>query len=98
MFLNLYELKFWVFQFVSDYILFFFMVGILFVDFSYFFGYDENKGGWQFYLFYYIQEDNFYWVKKFVDFEFEIYCVMILFMGGMLLDLLDFQIIFFNLL
>lgn len=94
---NPHEPKLWAFQFASDYIPFFFMAGIPSADFSYFFGYDENKGGWQLYPSYHTQEDNFYWVKKFADPEFEIHRAMTLLMGGMLLDLSDSQIIPFNL-
>ncbi|PFX14387.1 putative N-acetylated-alpha-linked acidic dipeptidase isoform X2 [Stylophora pistillata] len=94
---NPHEPKLWAFQFASDYIPFFFMAGIPSADFSYFFGYDEQKGGWKLYPSYHTQEDNFYWVKKFADPEFEIHRAMTLLMGGMLLDLSDSQIIPFNL-
>ena len=83
----------WPYQFASDYIPFFFMAGIPSADFSYFFGYDKDKGGWQLYPSYHTQEDNFYWVEQFADSKFEIHRAMTLLMGGMLLDLADSRII-----
>lgn len=87
------EPKLWPYQFASDYIPFYFMAGIPSADFSYFFGYDKDKGGWQLYPSYHTQEDTFYWVKQFADPKFEIHRAMTLLMGGMLLDLADSRII-----
>lgn len=95
--LNPHEPKLWPFQFASDYIPFFFMAGIPSADFSYFFNYDEKTGGWKLYPSYHTQEDTFYWVEKFADPKFEIHHAMTLLMGGMLLDLADYQIIPLNL-
>ena len=85
--------RLWPYQFASDYIPFYFMAGIPSADFSYFFGYDKDKGGWQLYPSYHTQEDNFYWVEQFADSKFEIHRAMTLLMGGMLLDIADSQII-----
>ncbi|KAL9966685.1 hypothetical protein ACROYT_G024797 [Oculina patagonica] len=87
------EPKLWPYQFASDYIPFYFMAGIPSADFSYFFGFDEKKGGWQLYPSYHTQEDTFYWVEKFADPKFEIHRAMTLLMGGMLLDLADSRIV-----
>lgn len=87
------EPKLWPYEFASDYIPFYFMAGIPSADFSYFFGYDKDKGGWQLYPSYHTQEDTFYWVEQFADPKFEIHRAMTLLMGGMLLDLADSRII-----
>ena len=87
------EPRLWPYQFASDYIPFYFMAGIPSADFSYFFGYDKDKGAWQLYPSYHTQEDTFYWVEQFADPKFEIHRAMTLLMGGMLLDLADSRII-----
>lgn len=87
------EPKLWPYEFASDYIPFYFMAGIPSADFSYFFGYDKDKDGWQLYPSYHTQEDTFYWVEQFADPKFEIHRAMTLLMGGMLLDLADSRII-----
>lgn len=81
------------YKFASDYIPFYFMAGIPSADFSYFYGFDKEKGGWQLYPSYHTQEDTFYWVEKFADPKFEIHRAMTLLMGGMLLDLADSRIV-----
>ena len=86
------------YSFASDYIPFYFMAGIPSADFSYFFGFDKEKGGWQLYPSYHTQEDTFYWVEKFADPQFEIHRAMTLLIGGMLLDLADSRIIPLNVL
>ena len=68
------------------------MVSISSADFSYFFGYDKGKGGWQLYPTY-TEEDTVYWVKQFADPKFEIHSAMTLLLGSMLLGLADSRII-----
>ena len=87
------EPKLSAFRFASDYIPFYFMAGIPSADFSYFFDYDKDKGGWQLYPSYHTQEDTFYWIEKFADPKFEIHRAMTLLMGGMLLDLANSRVV-----
>ena len=68
----------------SDYLPFFMFAGVPAADFSYFYG-----GGPQLYPAYHTQDDTFYWMKTFVDPEFEFHRTVAKFEGGLLLKLTD---------
>jgi len=78
------------FKFMSDYYPFYMDVGVPSADFSYFFGYKQKM---ELYPVYHTQHDTFYWVKKFVDPEFQFHAAMAKFQGGMLLDLADLPLL-----
>ena len=68
--------------FISDFLPFYMFAGVPAADFSYFYGP-------QLYPTYHTQEDTFYWMKTFVDPEFEFHRTVAKFEGGLLLKLTD---------
>jgi len=78
------------FKYMSDYYPFYMDSGVPSADFSYFFGF---KNSMELYPVYHTQQDTFYWVKKFVDPNFEFHEAMAKFQGGMLLDLADLSLL-----
>lgn len=74
------------YSYVSDYYPFYFYSGIPSADFSYFFGPGNPV---TLYPVYHTQEDNFYWMKTFIDPKFEFHEAVTKFEGGLLIDLAD---------
>ena len=70
----------------SDYLPFYMSIGIPSADFSYFFGNDNRM---MLYPVYHTQQDNFYWIKTFVDPKFQVHRTIATFVGGLLLDFSD---------
>lgn len=77
--------------FLSDYFPFYLYLGIPSADFSYFYG--RNM---ELYPVYHTQEDNFYWMKTFIDPKFEFHEAVTKFEGGLLIELSDTPILPFN--
>ena len=67
----------------SDYLPFYMMIGVPSADFTYFDGHEDS---FNLYPVYHTQEDNFHWVKTFVDPKFEYHATMTKLVGGTLLD------------
>jgi len=82
--------------FYSDYLPFYMSIGVPSADFSYFYG--KKKYGVVLYPVYHTQEDSYYWMKTFVDPNFEFHVTMTKFLGGLLLDFSDTLILQFNVL
>lgn len=80
--------------FGSDYVLFYYFIGVFCVDWFYIFG--GLYGIRWLYLVYYFIYDLFYWIKIFVDFEFKIYLVVIKYVGIFFFELVDVEFLFFN--
>lgn len=70
----------------SDYASFYQYLGVPCADFGYWFGYGSKSS---LYPVYHSQQDTFYWIKKFVDQNFEVHKAMTQFAGGLVLDLAD---------
>ena len=77
--------------FLSDYVPFYMYLGIPSADFSYFYG-----PGMELYPVYHTQEDNFYWMKTFIDPKFEFHEAVTKFEGGLLIELSDIFILPFD--
>ena len=77
--------------FLSDYLPFYMYLGIPSADFSYFYG-----PGMELYPVYHTQEDNFYWMKTFIDPKFEFHEAVTKFEGGLLIELSDISILPFD--
>lgn len=77
--------------FLSDYVPFYMYLGIPSADFSYFYG-----PGMELYPVYHTQEDNFYWMKTFIDPKFEFHEAVTKFEGGLLIELSDISILPFD--
>lgn len=77
--------------FLSDYFPFYMYLGIPSADFSYFYG-----PGMELYPVYHTQEDNFYWMKTFIDPKFEFHEAVTKFEGGLLIELSDISILPFD--
>ena len=67
--------------------------GIPSADFSYFFGPGDPVA---LYPVYHTQEDNFYWMKTFIDPTFEFHEAVTKFEGGLLIDLADSSLLSFD--
>lgn len=80
--------------FGSDYVLFYYFIGVFCVDWFYIFG--GLYGIRWLYLVYYFIYDLYYWIKIFVDFEFKIYLVVIKYVGIFFFELVDVEFLFFN--
>ena len=74
----------------SDYASFYQYLGVPCADYGYWFGFGDTSS---LYPVYHTQQDTFYWMKQFVDREFEIHKAMARFGGGMLLDLADLPVL-----
>lgn len=79
--------------YLSDYLAFYMYAGIPSADFSYFFGPGDPVA---LYPVYHTQEDNFYWMKTFIDPKFEFHEAVTKFEGGLLIDLADALILPFD--
>ena len=79
------------YRFNSDYLPFVMHSGIPSADFSYFFGANTAL-----YPVYHTQEDNFYWMKTFIDPHFKIHEAVVKFEGGLLIDLADTPLLPFD--
>lgn len=77
----------------SDYYPFYMYSGIPSADFSYFFGPGNPV---ELYPVYHTQEDNFYWMKTFIDPKFEFHEAVTKFEGGLLIELSDTPILPFD--
>ena len=81
------------FLYLSDYLPFYMYSGIPSADFSYFFGPGDPVA---LYPVYHTQEDNFYWMKTFIDPTFEFHEAVTKFEGGLLIDLADSSLLPFD--
>ena len=81
------------YQYMSDYFPFYRYYGIPSADFSYFFG---SGNPVSLYPVYHTQEDNFYWMKTFIDPKFEFHEAVTKFEGGLLIDLADSSLLSFD--
>ena len=81
------------FLYMSDYIPFYMYSGIPSADFSYFFGPGNPVA---LYPVYHTQEDNFYWMKTFIDPQFKFHEAVTKFEGGLLIDLADSPLLPFD--
>lgn len=81
------------YSYFSDYYPFYMYSGIPSADFSYFFGPGNPV---ELYPVYHTQEDNFYWMKNFIDPKFEFHEAVTKFEGGLLIDLSDTPILPFD--
>ncbi|KAJ7380081.1 hypothetical protein OS493_010789 [Desmophyllum pertusum] len=81
------------FLYASDYLPFYMYSGIPSADFSYFYGPGNPVS---LYPVYHTQEDNFYWMKTFIDPKFEFHEAVTKFEGGLLIDLADSPVLPFD--
>lgn len=81
------------YSYFSDYYPFYMYSGIPSADFSYFFGPGNPV---TLYPVYHTQEDNFYWMKTFIDPKFEFHEAVTKFEGGLLIELADCLILPFD--
>jgi N-acetylated-alpha-linked acidic dipeptidase len=81
------------FQFSTDNLPFCLYTGLSTADFSYFYGYQNE---YNLYPLYHTQYDTFDWIKKFVDPNFRYFKAMAQFLGSMLFDLSDSDILPFS--
>lgn len=81
------------YRYISDYYPFYMYSGIPSADFSYFFGPGNPV---TLYPVYHTQEDNFYWMKTFIDPEFEFHETVTKFEGGLLIELADTPLLPFD--
>jgi len=79
--------------YASDYLPFYQFSGIPSADFSYFFGPGKPVS---LYPVYHTQEDNFYWMKTFIDPTFEFHEAVTKFEGGLLIHLADTPLLPFD--
>ena len=79
--------------YASDYLPFYQFSGIPSADFSYFFGPGEPVS---LYPVYHTQDDNFYWMKTFIDPTFEFHEAVTKFEGGLLIHLADTPLLPFD--